>query len=144
MKKFIFSTLVMVYFGILTAQVPVSATQDFNSRYNNTEVTWVLENTSWVATFRVNNELHQAYYNSEGTWIGTETPSSLTGMSSGAQDFINTRFLGQGSPYTFIKSTKRIESENTLDVGYLTTADNKTLKVFFDATGKLIRREVIQ
>lgn len=144
MKKFMFLIAAMAYFSILTAQAPVSATQDFNNRYNNVQVSWVLENTSWVATFQVNNELHQSFYNTDGTWIGTETPSSLTGMSSGAQDFINTRFIGQGSPYTYVKSTKRTEGENTLDVGYLTTADNKTLKVFFDASGKLIKREIIQ
>lgn len=143
MKKMFLLLSVAAMVTLANAQTPVNATLDLNSRYRNVQASWMQENEHWVATFQNNNQQCQAYYQTDGTWLGTETPSSMSAMSQGAQNFVNTRFIGEGSSYAYLKSTSRTNGEVSYDVAYLSTGNNQVLKLFFDTNGSLVRRELI-
>jgi|GEM_PF-6841714 len=144
MKKLLSLLAVALIYAGLNAQTPVAATQDFNQRYNNVQASWASEGNYWVASFQANNELQQAFYLHDGTWAGTETPSQLTQMSAPAQDFVNTRFIQAQNGYTFVKAVNRQETEKNYHVAYLSMDSGRTLKLFFDTEGQLVRREISQ
>lgn len=144
MKKLILVLAIGFLYAGANAQTPVAATMDFSQRYNNTQAAWTQEGGFWVASFQENNNITYAFYKPDGTYTGTESGIAQNQLSAGAQDFLNTRFLGQGSQYTYIKAANRQEANGgNLQVAYLTMPNVGVLKLFFDANGQLSRREVI-
>lgn len=142
MKKLLTLFAVISAYAAVNAQAPIAATQDLNQRYSNVQASWQQHDNVWTASFQNNNLLNEAFYQQDGTWLGTETPSQLTQMSAPAQEFLNTRFIGQGSQYTYVKSVNRHEPAGDFQVAYLTMDSGRTLKLFFDASGNLARRDV--
>lgn len=142
--------LAVLGFSFLMAQttiIPSSVQVAFKNQYKSTAVTWTTSNQNYIAKWVSNEKKMTAFYTKEdpSTLVRTETDVPLTELSTGTQTSVKERFIGDGSPYTFIRSFK-VEGFAGVVEGAEFTMKNgdKTanLSVFFDAAGTMVKREV--
>ena len=73
--------------------VPAKVMDAFKTKYPNTMAHWEKERGKIKAEFVVNGQEAEAWYETDGTWIGTET--NFRGSSpEPVQNYINTNYAG--------------------------------------------------
>ncbi len=147
MKK-VFSTLLAVLgFSVLMAQssadVPTGVKIAFKNAYKISTVDWTTTNEYYVAKYDENSKHKTAYYakTTEASLVRIETDVLHTELTEATQNSM-TRYTGNGSPYTLVRSFK-IENFGVLTEGCeLNNGQGGLVRLFFDGSGNLAKREI--
>ena len=150
MKKLFSTCIAIMSFSVLMAQsvtsqeVPYSIKTSFQKEFKNTTVQWTTSLEYYVATWDSNNKHKVAYYakTNEATLVRTETDVPLTELTEATQNTITTRFMAQGSTYTFVRAFKIENFELSSEGCEMNMGNNNTIRLYFDATGTLVKREL--
>lgn len=73
--------------------VPAKVMDAFKTKYPNTMAHWEKERGKIKAEFVVNGQEAEAWYETDGTWIGTET-NFRGSFPEAVQNYINTNYAG--------------------------------------------------
>ena len=73
--------------------VPAKVTETFNAKYPDTTAHWEKERGKIKAEFVVNGQETEAWFDKDGTWIGTETNFRGT-LPEAVQNYINANYDG--------------------------------------------------
>lgn len=73
--------------------VPAPVLNAFNAKYPDTNANWEKERGKIKAEFVVNGQEAEAWYETDGTWIGTET-NFRGSFPEPVQNYINTNYAG--------------------------------------------------
>ncbi len=75
------------------SDVPTLVMNAFNAKYPDTKAHWEKERGKIKAEFVVNGQEAEAWYETDGTWIGTET-NFRGAFPEPVQNYINTNYAG--------------------------------------------------
>lgn len=78
--------------------VPAKVMDAFKTKYPNTMAHWEKERGKIKAEFVVNGQEAEAWYETDGTWIGTET-NFRGSFPEPVQNYINTNYAGYTVDY---------------------------------------------
>jgi hypothetical protein len=126
------------------ANVPESVTQAFQTQFATQQAQWIVSDQEIEAQFKKDGVASFAYYSLQGQYIGLEQESSFESFPTNAREFVNKSFI-EGSQYTLLSSRSREEEapNQNLYVAFLQNSQqNMKIKLFFDAQGQLIRRQL--
>ncbi len=148
MKKLFSTVLAVIGFSFLMAQsadVPTGIKIAFKNAYKSTTVEWSASTQYYIAKWDANNKHVTAYYakENEATLLRTETEVPVTELSEGSQKVI-TNFTTNGSNYTVVRAFKVENMAETADGCEFAVPNGNNIRVFFDASGTMNKREIAQ
>lgn len=137
MKKLFIAALMVVSlatsaFAAETNKVNSSVSYNFNIDFKNaTNVTWTTAENYSKATFVLNNEKMEAFYNEDGSIIGTSKSVDVDELSINTKRTIAKRFTG----YTVKEAIKFTGTEES---AYYIAAENEQESVVLKVTDKQV------
>lgn len=149
MKRILTTCLAFIGLSVLMAQsadIPTGLKMSFKEKFNVTSADWSIANQNYVAKWEANGKKMTAFYTKteQPTLLRTETEVAMTDLGTTTQSEVTSRFLGQGSNYTFSRAFKVEGVQGAVEgVEFLfSTGQSQKLSVFFDANGSMVRREL--
>lgn len=157
MKKFVLSIIAIAGLSFAMAQanqVPYVIKSSFQQEHKNMVVEWTLvkqsqQMTYYVANWDENGQHKSRYYYvnenaTEPNVSRTEVEVELTALSQPLQDVVNNNFLAENSQYQLKRSFKVEGMDGVVEGCEFTMSSGTQLFVFYDANGKLVKRELIK
>jgi hypothetical protein len=122
--------------------IPAAVLTGFSNEFGQINAHWIA-GQEYEAQFKSAEGPKFAFFSADGTFLGTETSANLTDFPANAQTFLQNSFLGGGN-YTLSSTGKRTSPTETLFVAKLAQGNGGSLKLFFNAAGTLVQRQLSQ
>ncbi len=127
----------MVQTGDVAVPEPVKSS--FVAQFGQNHTAWMKSGLEFEAQFKKNGQPVHAFFSPDGTFAGTEANADMAEFPANAQSNLTGAFTN-GS-YTLVATRKRtLPDQNIQWIALLQKSDGGMLKLFYDASGKLVRR----
>lgn len=151
MKRIIF-TLCFSALGILAQaqnsmvqtgdmEVPEAVKTTFVEKFGNVPATWVKSGMEFEAMIKKDGKPLHTFYSPDGTFAGTEEAADISAFPESARNHVNAAVSSE--KYSLVATRKRtLPDESTQWIALLQMQNGSMLRLFYDTTGKLVRRSL--
>lgn len=127
----------MVQTGDVSVPEPVKSS--FAAQFGQHHAAWMKSGMEFEAQFKKNGQPVHAFFSPDGTFAGTESHAEMAELPTNAQTNLTGAFTNGG--YTLVATRKRTLPDQTIQwIALLQKSDGGMLKLFYDGSGKLVRR----